>query len=72
MFSESFWTSVITAILGPTIVLYIANRIKNGKPKADRIDTAFEMYEKIIKRQEDDNKELRDRVTELELKLKER
>lgn len=59
MFSESFWISVISAIVGPTIVLYIANRIKNGKPKADRIDTAFEVYEKIIKRLDDENTKLR-------------
>jgi hypothetical protein len=52
VFSESFWISVISAIVGPSVVLWIANRIRNGKPKVDRIDTAFEVYEKIMKRQD--------------------
>lgn len=52
MISESLVITIITAILGPSIVLYIANRIKNRKPKPERIDTAFDMYETIAKRQD--------------------
>lgn len=51
MVSDQIIITVITVILGPIIVLYISNRIKNMKPKAERIDTAFDMYEAILKSQ---------------------
>ena len=62
MFSESFWISVITAIVGPTVVLYIASVIKNMKPKGDRLDTAISVYEKIMKRQDDEITRLNDEL----------
>lgn len=52
MLSDAVLTTIITAVAGPIIVLYIANRIRNMKPKSERIDTAFEMYDAYIKRQD--------------------
>lgn len=68
MLSDAVIITIITSIVGPVVVLYIAKRIKEYKPKkqsSDRIDTAFDKYEAIIKRQDDEIKRLSDEITRL-------
>jgi hypothetical protein len=69
--SNEVLTTLITAT-GAVLVAYITYRVKNSKPKTDRIDTAFDMYEKIIKRQDYENQELRNENAMLRQQLKER
>lgn len=64
MISESLAISIVSAVVGPILVLYIANRIKNSKPKGDRVDKAFEMYEGIIKIKDAENVELKKELSE--------
>lgn len=59
MSSDAIITTVITAVVGPIVVLYIANRIKNSKPKSEQIYTAFNMYEALAKRLDQENVDLR-------------
>jgi uncharacterized membrane-anchored protein YhcB (DUF1043 family) len=57
--SDGVLTTIIT-VVGSVIVAYITYRIKNAKPrKEERIDTAFDMYEAILKRQDQEITELR-------------
>jgi hypothetical protein len=50
-------SSITTA--GGLLTAYIVQKLRNSKPKKDRIDGAFEMYESYIKRLEEDNERLR-------------
>lgn len=72
MISDALLTTVITAVAGPIIVLYIANRIKNMRPKVERVDTAFDMYEAIMKRQDQEIQRLTEENTVLRAKLEAR
>lgn len=66
MVNESIIITVLTAIIGPILVLYVAKRLKDGKPKSrEYIDTAFKMYEEIIKQKDAENKQLREDKVEL-------
>lgn len=68
--NDALLTTVITAVIGPIVVLYIANRVKNSKPKSEQIYTAFNMYESLAKRQDQElqrkDKIIADQATELE------
>jgi hypothetical protein len=56
--SDAVLTSLITAS-GGLLTVYIVQKLRNTKPKRDRIDGAFEMYELYIKKLEEDNDRLR-------------
>jgi hypothetical protein len=56
--SDAVLTSLITAA-GGLLTVYIVQKFRNTKPKKDRIDGAFEMYESYIKKLEEDNDRLR-------------
>lgn len=62
MINDSVWSSltsvviaIITYVAGPLLVWYIANILQKRKhPNKDRIDTAFDQYEKLLKLKQDE------------------
>lgn len=71
MISEAVIITLITTA-GAILVAYITYRVKNSKPKTDRVDTAFDMYEKLLKRANEENGQLRTEIRELKAQLRDR
>lgn len=57
MISDGVITSVI-GLLGGVLAAYITARFRRTKPKSEYIDTAFEAYEVIMRRQDEEIKRL--------------
>lgn len=51
MISDGVITSII-GLIGGVLAAYITVRVRSKKPKSEYIDTAFEAYEAIMKRQD--------------------
>lgn len=69
MISDNVVVSVVSAFSG-IMVAYITVRYKahNERPKAkDRIDTAFDAFERIIKQQQQDIDDLREDIKERDI-----
>lgn len=64
MISEAVINTLIIAI-GSIVTGYIALRLKNAKPKTDRVDTAFDMYDKMLARKDEEISRLNDENDEL-------
>ena len=72
MINENVMVSIISACAG-ILVAYITTKYKSReqRPRAqDKIDMAFEAYERIIKQQQLDIDNLRERLSTCEEKLK--
>lgn len=52
-------TSIIVAV-GGIITAFISVRFRSKKPKSEYIDTAFQMYESLIKQKDAENLQLRE------------
>lgn len=52
-------TSTIVAI-GGILTAFISVRYRSKKPKSEYIDTAFQMYEALIKQKDEENRILRE------------
>lgn len=59
MLSDGVITSII-GVAGGVLVAYITARFRKTRPKSEYIDTAFDAYEKAMKRLEAENTRLRD------------
>jgi len=57
VFSDAVITTFLT-VVGAVTTAYITYRIKNAKPKVERVDTALDVYESVVKRQDEENKRL--------------
>lgn len=62
--SNEILTSLIVT-LGGVVAAFITVRVRRSKPRAQYIDTAFEAYEAIMRRQDDEIKRKDVQIAEL-------
>jgi uncharacterized protein YoxC len=60
--SDGVLSTIISAI-GAIMVVYITYRLKNMRPKSERIDTAFDILESTVRNLDKDNQRLREENT---------